>query len=85
MRCLANAGKIVVIGVGYRHVSPELPLLPSMHGTALGEVAESPACRLAPEHPFPAGLEDCYAAAMWASQNGSSHGVHPLAELGMRP
>lgn len=28
--------------------------------------------RLAPEHKFPVGLEDCYYVCQWASQNGSS-------------
>ena len=42
-----------------------------------GAVIVSTSYRLAPEHPYPAGLHDCEATLKWILANGKAHGGDP--------
>jgi acetyl esterase/lipase len=44
----------------------------------VGCVAVSVDCRLPPEHPFPAPVEDCYAGLQWLFAHAGELGVDPL-------
>jgi acetyl esterase len=46
---------------------------------ATGFVVASVDYRLAPEHAFPSGVEDCYAVLLQLSRSGESHGIDPTS------
>ncbi len=71
-------GVLWIHGGGYVVGSVDQDDLIAQHVTeAVKCVVVSVDYRLAPEHPFPAPLEDCYAALKWMSSNAPDLGIDP--------
>ncbi|HTQ16016.1 alpha/beta hydrolase [Mycobacterium sp.] len=71
-------GLLYIHGGGMIMGSPQMEALGS--GTVAREleaVTVSPEYRLAPEHPFPAALDDCMATLTWMRENAAELGIDP--------
>jgi acetyl esterase/lipase len=87
VRCLLYKPASYEPGVpGYLHMHGGGYIMGSVEGSdisniqlcaKLGIVILSVDYRLAPEHPIPAPLDDCYAALAWLHQNAGALGVDP--------
>jgi acetyl esterase len=51
--------------------------VPAQFAAELGAIVVSVEYRLAPEHPFPAPVEDCYAGLAWMSEHAGEIGFDP--------
>jgi acetyl esterase/lipase len=71
-------GVVYIHGGGFCFGSVELEHAGALGAAhAAGAVVVSVEYRLAPEHPFPAGVEDCYAALVWLATEARALGVDP--------
>ncbi len=79
-------GLLWIHGGGFTVGSPKAEDVPLSHIVEeVGCIAVSADYRLAPEHPFPAATDDCYAALTWLAANAQELGVdgNRLAIAGM--
>lgn len=68
----------LVHGGGFVVGSNKEALIPAIAlSRACGVPVFCPAYRLAPEHPYPAGLDDCHEAWMWLLDQASELGIDP--------
>lgn len=71
-------GVLWVHGGGYIVGSPQLEAFGTGQlARELGVVSVAPDYRLAPEHPFPAALDDCMATLEWMRANADELGIDP--------
>lgn len=74
----SRPGVVYIHGGGFCFGSVEFEHQGAMAAAdAAGAVVVSVEYRLAPEHPFPAGLEDCYAALVWFASEADALGSDP--------
>jgi acetyl esterase len=77
-RQVAPAAVYSVHGGGFVIGNPEMEHPVNLQvARELGIVVVSVDYRLAPENPFPAPLEDCYAGLVWMAKNADALGVDP--------
>jgi acetyl esterase/lipase len=73
-----SAGVLYIHGGGMVLGSPQSEIRGSAKlARDLGAVVVSPDYRLAPEHPFPAALDDCMATLYWMRDNADELGIDP--------
>ena len=82
LRVYTPEGKAPFPGLAYFHGGGWMLGDLDTHQLACSEIANRTPCvvvsveyRLSPEHRFPAGLEDCYAATEWVAKNGEKLGI----------
>jgi acetyl esterase/lipase len=70
------AGVLWIHGGGYAIGSPDMEASAFSQLIGMSDcVVVSPSYRLSPEAPYPAALEDCYAALLWLRDNAARLGV----------
>jgi len=72
-----SPGILYIHGGGYILGTPEMTDAACVKMAQAVGVVVSVDYRLAPEHPFPAPLEDCYAALVWFARQSPELGVDP--------